>query len=277
MQIRGKARTWGEPKTCTIIWKNNKWYASITVNCQPVRETSSGAIGLDFGVHHAIAMSDGMIVENPKFLAKTQDKVKKSSRQLRRKRSPNYQKKVKASKRWQKARKQVSKLHHKVANQRQDWQHKVAAQIVSSNSLVATEKLNLKGMTHKGKTRQKTGLNRNLLDVGIGNIISLIQDKLSECDGVFVEVPTRKVAPSQTCPDCGVKKKKQLSQRVHQCSCGCILDRDVAAAKVMLNYALGSGTGLINRGVEASTFSPTFCGGFKQAATVKRQKPRPQP
>ena len=47
------------------------------------------SIGLDFGVHHAIAMSDGIIVENPKFLAKTQDKVKKASRKLRCKRSPN--------------------------------------------------------------------------------------------------------------------------------------------------------------------------------------------
>ena len=64
---------------------------------------------------------------------------------------------------------------------------------------------------------------------------------------------------------------------VAQLSCGCILDleeirfaaRDVTAARVMINYALGSGTGLINRGVEASTFSYTFCGGFKQASTMK--------
>ncbi|WP_337441845.1 transposase [Fischerella thermalis] len=54
-----------------------------------------------------------------------------------------FKKKIKASKRWRKVRKQISKLQNKVANQRQDWRHKVAAQIVSGNSLVATEKLNI--------------------------------------------------------------------------------------------------------------------------------------
>ena len=49
---------------------------------------------------------------------------------------------------------------------------KVAAHIVSNHSLVVTEKLNLKGMTRKAKKgskrkRQKSGLNRNLLDVAI--------------------------------------------------------------------------------------------------------------
>ena len=39
---------------------------------------------------------------------------------------------------------------------------------------------------------------------------------------------------------------------MHNCDCGCILDRDVAAAKVMLNYALGLRTSLIKRGAEAS-------------------------
>lgn len=281
IQMRGKARTWGTPKTCTIIWKDNKWYASITVNCKPNRETEKNAVGLDFGTYHAIATSDGTLVDNPRFERQIQEKIKKASRKLRKKRAPNKKKKIKASKRWRKFRQQVSKLQNKVANRRQDWQHKVASEIVSSNSLVATEKLNLKGMTKKAKKgskrkRQKIGLNRSLLDVGISNIISLIKYKLNECDGIFVEVPTTKVAPSQTCPDCGKKRKKELSERVHNCDCGCTLDRDVAASKVMLHYALGLGTSLVKRGVKASTSIPTYCGGFKQASTMKRQKPPSQ-
>jgi putative transposase len=239
--MRGKARTWGIPTTCTIIWKQEKWYASITVDCQPVRETDLNSVGLDFGTYHAVAFSDGTIIDNPKFLASTQEKVKKASKKLSKKRSPNFKKKIKASKRWRKTRKQVSRLQQKVAREREDWQHKVAIQIVSRNSMVATEKLNLKGMTHKAKKgskrkAQKTGLNRSLLDVGIGNILSLIKYKLEECQGVFIEVPTVKVAPSQTCPNCGHKKKKELSERVHSCDCGCVLDRDVAAAQVMLQW-----------------------------------------
>jgi putative transposase len=276
IQMRGKARTWGTPTTCTIIYQNGKWYASITVNCEVDRETGIGAVGLDLGTYHAVAMSDGTIIDNPKLLAKTQEKINKVSRSLRRKRSPNWNKRIKASKRWRKARKQVSKLQSKIANQRQDWQHKVASQIVSGNSMVATEKLNLKGMTRKAKgkrKKQKTGLNRNLLDVGIGNLISLIKYKLDEAGGIFVDVPLS-IAPSQTCPECGKKKKKELSQRVHDCECGCKLDRDVAAAQVMLNYARGLGTSLLNADDKPLSESTQFCGGFRKVSQMKRQKPQ---
>jgi putative transposase len=281
IQMRGKARTWGNPTTCTIIYKQDQWYASITVNCKPVRLTDTGAIGLDFGTYHAIACSDGSIIDNPRFLGQTQQKIKKVSKKLRRQRSPNFKKKVKASKRWKKTRKKISKLQSRVANQRNDWQHKVAAQIVSSNSLVATEKLNIKAMTRKPKKgskrkRQKTGLNRSLLDVGISDIVSLIKYKLSECNGVFVDVPL-KIAPSQTCPNCGHKRKKELSERVHNCQkCNFTADRDVAAAIVMLNYSRGLGTSLLNVDAKPLSTSPQFCGGFRQVVQMKRQKPRTQ-
>ena len=276
VQMRGKARTWGTPTTCTIVYRNGLWYASITVECNPVRETDTGAVGLDFGVYHAVAMSDGTLIENPRFLAKSHRKVKEASKRKRRKRAPNLRKKVKASKRWKKATKRVSKLQRKIACSRQDWTHKVAAQIVSSNSMVATEELNLKRMTRKAKKgskrkAQKTGLNRSMLDVGIGNLTKAIEYKLQEAGGFLVKVPTKKVKPSQTCPDCGHQRKKELSERTHVCSeCGASCDRDVAAAKVMLSWA--SGTLVLNRGEEISTSSPQHTGGWKQISSMKRQK-----
>lgn len=280
IQMRGKARTWGTPTTCTIVYRNGLWYASITVECNPVRKTDAGAVGLDFGVYHAVAMSNGALIENPRFLAKSHRKVKKASKQKRRKRAPNFRKKVKASKRWKKATKRVSRLQRKIANQRQDWTHKVAAQIVSSNSMVATEELNLKGMTRKAKKGSKrraakTGLNRSMLDIGIGNLTKAIEYKLQEAGGFLVKVPTKKVKPSQTCPNCGHQCKKELSERLHNCSeCGAIYDRDVAAAKVMLSWALG--TNVLNRGEEIPTSSPRHTGGWKQISSMKRQKPTAQ-
>jgi putative transposase len=276
IQMRGKARTWGTPTTCTIVYRNGIWYASITVECNPFRETGAGAVGLDFGIHHAVAMSDGTIIDNPRFLAKSKEKIKQASSQKRRKRAPNFRKKVKASKRFRKASLRVAKIQRKIANQRQDWTHKVAAQIVSSNSMVATEELNLKGMTRKAKKgskrqAQKTGLNRSMLDVAIGNLTKAIEYKLQEAGGFLVKVPTKKVKPSQTCPNCGHQHKKDLSERVHNCSeCGYSDDRDVAAAKVMLSWALG--TNVLNRGGEVPTSSPQHTGGWRQISSMKRQK-----
>ena len=133
------------------------------MECTPVRETGTGAIGIDFGVYHAAALSDGTVIDNPRFLAKSSEKIQKASKQKRRKRAPNFRKKVKASKRWKKATKKVAKLQRKVSNQRQDWTHTVAAQIVGGNSLVATEELNIKRMTRKAKKGSK----RKALSYGI--------------------------------------------------------------------------------------------------------------
>jgi putative transposase len=278
IRMRGKARTWGKPTTCTIVYRNGKWYASITVECTPVRETGDGAIGVDFGTYHAVAMSDGTTIENPLFQAKSAGKIKQASKQKRRKRAPNFRKKIKASKRWKKASKKVSNIQRKVSNQRQDWIHKVATQLVSGNSLIATEELNLKGMTRKAKKgskrkAQKTGLNRSMLDVGIGELTKAIEYKLQEAGVILVMVPTQKVKPSQTCPSCGHQRKKDLSERVHHCSeCGAFYDRDVAAAMVMLSWALGAS--VLKRGEEIPTSIPrTHTGGWKQISSLKRQKP----
>ena len=114
----------------------------------------------------AIGKSDGELIESPLFLKQSQAKITKLSKGLRRKRKPE-KRRIKASRRWKKQRAKISKIQRKVANQRQDWTQKVGTQIVSSNSLFATEKLNLKGMTRKAKKgkrkRQKSELNRKLL------------------------------------------------------------------------------------------------------------------
>jgi putative transposase len=271
IKIRGKARDWGTAKTCTIMFKQGKWYASITVECTPTRQqTDMGAIGLDFGVLHAIADSNGNVIENPRFLKSAQEKIKKIAKKSRRKRNPK--KGVKASRRYRKSAREVGKIHSKVARQRQNWHHQVAVEIVSCNSLIATEKLNLKGMTKKSKDkrkRQKSGLNRSILDVGIGNLKSLIKEKVTEAGGFYVEVPTQKIKPSQTCPNCGHQKKKSLAERVHSCEkCGCSCDRDVAAAQVMLNYARG----LERASLDVESSSSTLCGSMRQLGTKKRQK-----
>jgi len=282
IQMRGLARQWGLPTTCTILNRHGKWYASITVNCEVVRETGDGAIGLDFGVTHAVAMSDGTIIDAPKFLAKAAKEIKKANKEKRRKRCPNRKKKIKASKGWKRAQNKVSQLTRKVARKRDDWMHQISSNIVSGNSLIATEKLTIKNMTRKAKNcpkrkAQKTGLNRNMLDVGIGMLKSAIEYKVTEAGGQYIEIPTQKVKPSQTSPNCGHQQKKELSERVHTClQCGYTADRDVAAAQVMLNWVLYDstvfGTSIVKRGEPSSTPSPTPCGGMAQLGSAKRKK-----
>ena len=298
--IRGKARTWGTPSTCTIFWSNNKWYASITVNCVPERETGSGAVGLDFGCKVAVATSDGEFIEAPKFQAKAAQKVKRLSKQLRRKRRPEKAprpssnriragkrgktRKTKASRRWRKVQGKISRVQRQVSNQRHDWSHKVAAQIVSSNSLVATEKLtpkvpplaSLKGMTRKGfgkRKKSKAGLNRSLLDVAIGMTKDAIKYKVIEAGGTYLEAPTQKLKPTQRCAKCWETTKKTLSERVHVCQyCEHQEDRDINAAQVILKWARGQELSSLD--VESP--GSTNCGSMRQLGILKRRKHRVQ-
>jgi len=290
IQMRGKAKYWGKPTTCTIVYRNGKWYASITVDVldQVLKPEvlPVGAIGIDLGCKSALSITDG---ENhqlscaPKFLRSAEHKIKKASKEKRRKRAPNRNKKIKASRRYKKAQAKVSKLTRKVGNQRQNWVHQVAAEIASGNSFVATEKLEVKNMTSKAKKgkrkKQKAGLNKSILDVSFGMLRSTIKYKVEQIGGVFVEVPTRKVKPSQTCPKCGSQHKKTLDIRVHECVCGYSQDRDIAAAEVMLYWAKGtlpeSGTGFAVAESPSSTTSTSkrnLAGSMRQLGAKKRQK-----
>ncbi|MBN3873011.1 transposase [Nostoc sp. JL33] len=289
IQMRGQAKYWGKPTTCTIVFRNGKWYASITVDIldQVLKPEilPIGAIGIDLGCNAALSITDGenhQQIDAPKFLRNAEHLIKKASKEKRRKRAPNRKKKIFASRRWKKAVIKVSKLKCKVANQRQNWVHQVASLITSSNSMVATEKLEVKNMTRKAKIgnrkKQKAGLNKSILDVGFGVLRSTIKYKVEQIGGVFIEVPTRQVKPSQTCPKCGNQHKKTLDIRVHECSvCRYSQDRDIAAAEVMLYWAKGTlpgaGTVLVGADLTSSTSrTRKQAGSMRQMGELKRQK-----
>ncbi|MEH2284781.1 MAG: transposase [Nostoc sp.] len=292
IQMRGKARLWGHPKAMDIVYRNGKWYASIVLEVDEIllkssRQTDTGIVAIDLGCNDAIAWTNGKengLIAAPRFLRKAGDKNKRLGKAKRRKRSPNFKKKIKASRRWKKAQKQVSKLWGKVANQRQNWVHQDTTRIISGNSTVVTEKLEVKKMSakaRKGKRKkQKSGLNKSILDVGMGMIKDALKAKLSDVGGLFVEVPTRRVLPSQTCPKCRHQEKKTLDQRIHFCkNCGYHQQRDIASAEVMLLWYSNNLQELGTSFLDVDGFSSTSntskrknTGSLKQLSRAKRQK-----
>jgi len=292
IQMRGKARLWGHPKALDMVYRNGKWYASIVLEIDDTllknsRKTDHGIIAIDLGCNDAIAWTNGEengYVRAPRFFRKAEKKNKELGKSKRRQRSPNFKKKVKASRRWKKTQKLVSKLNRKVANQRQNFVHQETTRIISGNSTVVTEKLEVKNMSAKAKKgkrkKQKAGLNKSILDVGMGMIKDALKAKLSDIGGLFVEVPTKKVRPSQTCPKCGYQEKKSLSERTHVChNCGYTQQRDIAAAEVMLlwhsNNLQGLGTSLLDVDDSSSTSNTSKrknAGSMKQLGQKKRQK-----
>jgi len=108
---------------------------------------------------------------------------------------------------------------------------------------------------------------------------SAIKYKLEEGLGIFVEVPTKTVKPSQTCPKCLHQRKKELDERIHSCQkCSYVQDRDLAAAEVMILWATKSaafGTSAVTRRANGSTVSTKErknCGSMRQLGAKKREK-----
>lgn len=289
VQMRGQAKYWGTPTTCTIVFRNALWYASITVDVLDRALKPDilpiGAIGIDLGCKSALSITDGeshQQIDAPLFLRNAERQIIAASKSKRRKQAPNRNKKIKASRRYKKAQSKVSRLTKKVGNQRQNWVHQVTTEIVSRNSFVVTEKLEVKNMTVKAKkgkrAPQKAGLNKSILDIGFGMLRSTIKYKIEQIGGVFVEVPTRQVKPSQTCPKCGYQHKKTLDIRIHECGvCGYMQDRSVAAAETMLYWSKGTLPGLGTSLVDAESSGSTSrtskkAGSMKQLGAKKRQK-----
>ncbi len=177
-------------------------------------------------------------VENPRYLRNSKEQLASLQRDLAlAKKGSRIQRKLKY---------RIAKLHQKIANQRLDFTHKETAKLVEVSALIATEKLTVKNMTRSGKgtaekhgknVKQNAGLNREILNTAPAMTLNLLRYKAEEASSEFVEVPTKQVKPSQTCPDCGAKKS--LADRWHSCECGCEKPRDVASAQVNLNWALG--------------------------------------
>ena len=306
LKMRGKAKSWGTPTTLTIVYKpsTRQWFASFTVNIevQPVMFGSDSElryesmVAFDLGTATAITCFDGEKFEeisNPGFTQVAEKKIKQLSKALRRKRKPDRNRKIKASSRWKKACRRISRQQRKVANQRRDWQHRVTSDIARRYDIGVTEKLNTKGMTRKAKKdskrkRQKAGLNKSILSVGFGTLNSQIAYKIEAKGGLVLTLNTRKIKPSQRCPECGTVHKEwaDLSNRYHICDgkkgCGFETPRDRGSVRVMYNVACnnqkGLGTSLSSVDVFSSTSSKSkrkHTGSMKQLGQMKRQKSQP--
>jgi len=233
IKIRGKARTPGEAKTAEILHKSGKWYISVTVECKPTRSSGKKAIGLDWGLEKFIVSHDSEDktddIDNPRHLRKMLPRLKKLQQSV--------SKKKKGSKNRKKAITILSKCHIRIANQRKDFHHQRATELVKENGMIATEALSVKSMTAKGGSR-KRGLNREILSTAPRQFHTLLKSKAEEAGAIWVEIPTREVKPSQTCYRCCKQKKKALYERWHSCDCGVNCSRDENAARVILNWAL---------------------------------------
>jgi putative transposase len=208
-----------------VIRRSNKWYANLTVELPDPEQTPVGfesSVGVDMGLFHFYALSDGTTVDTPRCLRKSEQKLAKLQRQLSRKK--------KGSKNRRKAKAKVAKCHKKIANQRKDFLHRKSYNLVIDHDAIVMEDLQIRNMA------QNRHLAKSIHDASWSAFQNYVEYKCQKFGKQFVKVDPK--GTSQTCI-CGHIVPKDLSVRVHRCPrCGLEEDRDVVSAKLILERGL---------------------------------------
>lgn len=175
-------------------------------------------VGIDLGVKSLATLSNGTVCENAKYLKKQQNRLAMLQRRLSRK--------TKGSKRQEKARVKVARLHEHIANQRADVLHKLTTGLVRDYDVIYIEDLDTQKMLKNGALAQA------ISDASWGEFRRQVEYK-AEWNGKEVIAVDQFFPSSQLCSVCGAQNNevKDLRIRNWTCpSCGAHLNRDLNAA-----------------------------------------------
>ncbi len=215
-------------KQVRIVRRASGWFAMLTLQWNvsiPGIMPHGEALGIDVGISHFAAVSNGKLFPNPRPFRKLERKLKLLQRSVSRK--------VKGSNNRKKAQFKVSKLHERIANVRKDYHWILAHNLCNWAGMIFAEDLNLKGLA-------RGFLGKHCLDAGWGQFFQILEQCCFKRGVFFLKVDSNKT--SQICPNCLTQTgKKELSERTHSCQhCGYTTDRDVAAAQVVLIRGLAA-------------------------------------
>ena len=215
VRYRNSRNVVGEIKNVTVRQKCGRFYVSIQTECEvEIAKHQGGEIGIDMGIARFATLSNGEYFAPLNAFKTYKGKLAKLQRQLKNK--------VKFSKNWQKLQAKIAKLHHKIANCRKDFLHKISHTISKNHAMIYMEDLQVANMSKSAQgtveapgnnVKQKSGLNRAILDQGWGEFRRQLEYKSAWRGGALVAVPPHHT--SQTCPCCGHTDKENRKTQAH--------------------------------------------------------------
>ncbi|NES20161.1 MAG: IS200/IS605 family element transposase accessory protein TnpB [Symploca sp. SIO3E6] len=215
------------PSSVTVIKDGaNRYSLSFVVEVEPINvNAKKQSLGIDLGIKTFAVMSNGQKALSPSYKSLNR-RVRKLQRQLARQ--------VNGSRRRDKTRIHIAKLHNQIADTRKDFLHKLSTKVVSENQTIVLEDLNVSGMVKNRK------LARVISQQGWREFRVLVEAKAQKYERNFVVI-SRWEPTSQVCSDCGYKWGKiDLSVRSVLCfNCGTEHDRDENASVNIEKVGIG--------------------------------------
>ena len=224
---RGKVKQLTVTKTPT-----GKYFVSLTVDDEKempakvkITNNTDKSIGIDMGLKDFAILSNGIKISNPKYLQKSEKLLKSRQRALSRKQ--------KGSKNRAKARISLAKIYERIANQRNDFIHKVSTAITKQFDTIVVETLNIREM------KKNHSLAKSISNVSWSRFFQFLKYKAEKQGKNVIEIGMFEKS-SKTCSVCGhVNKGLTLKEREWTCkNCKTKLDRDVNAAINIRDFGL---------------------------------------
>ena len=224
----------GKITGATVSRKADRWFVSVQVEMElpaPIHNSESQAVGVDLGVTDLITLSDGTKITGTKPHKALLSRLRNLNKSLSRKKGAK--KGEKKSRNFINTQNQLSRLHAKIANIRNDETHKLTTMLTQNYGIIGIEDLNVSGMVKNHK------LARAILDMSFFEFRRQLEYK-AIITGSVVAVADRFYASSKLCSGCGAKNNElTLSMRAWACpACGQWHDRDTNAAINLKNYAV---------------------------------------
>jgi putative transposase len=215
----------GKVKTCSIKREDTGWFVIFSVEQErELLPETNQVIGVDAGITNLLTLSDGTVIDNPRFIESSQRELRILQR--------NVARKKKGGKNRRKAVLKLRKLHRKITNCRKDFFHKLANGLIKKYDFLAIEDLRVSNML------RNHNLARVIADASWSNFYQMLLNKAEKAGRKLVKVPARHT--SQTCFSCGFcHSDNRLSQAKFECqSCNYFENADLNAARNILRAGL---------------------------------------
>ena len=233
VRLKERTKIKGRILSVTITRQADRWYVSVTVECEieTPKPIEGPAIGIDVGLTSFITTSEGEKVVSPKPLNQSIKKLKKLNKKLSRKQ--------KGSNNYKKSSFLLARQHRKIGNRRMDFHHKLSTKLTKTKSKIVVEDLDIQSL------QQKNRLSRGIADAGWSRFINMLEYKSKWYGSKLIKAP-KYYSSSKICSHCQhVAMQMPLHIREWVCqNCSQRHDRDINAAKNLLNLSTVSSTGI---------------------------------